>query len=98
MSKNHYINLEKDDVLFVNNEKGDARLFVFDDEGFQKVMTVVEDSNYKVKTWKQIKDIVDGLDVDDVKRIALDVDDEYLDETNISIDIELIKDYGKDYN
>ena len=87
MSKNHYIKLKKDDVLFVNAEK----LFVSDGEGLQKVMTVVEGSNYKVKTWKQIKDIVDGLDVDDVKRIALDVDDEYLDETNINIDIELNK-------
>ena len=87
MSKNHYTNLEKDGVLFVNGEK----LFVFDGEGFQKVMSAVEDNNYKVKTWKQIKDIVDGLDMDDVKRITLDVNDEYLDETNINIDIELNK-------
>ena len=86
MSKNHYTNLEKDDVLFVNGEK----LFVFDGEGFQKLMTI-EDNNYKIKTWKQIKDIVDGLVVDNVKRITLDIDDEYTDETNINIDIELNK-------
>ena len=86
MSKNHYTNLEKDDVLFVNGEK----LFVFDGETFQKLMTT-EDNNYKVKIWKQIKDIVDGLVVDDVKRIILDIDDEYTDETNINIDIELNK-------
>lgn len=86
MSKNHYINLEKDDVLFVNGE-----LFVFDGEEFQKILPTERHSNYKVKTWKQIKGIVDGLNINDVKRITLDVDDQYLDETSINIDIELNK-------
>ena len=86
MSKNHYVSLEKDDVLFVNGEK----LFLFDGEGFRSGAPT-ENENYKVKTWKQIKEIVDGLVVDDVKRIILDIDDEYTDETSINIDIELNK-------
>lgn len=86
MGKNHYISLEKGDVLFVNGK----RLFAFDGEGFRSGAPT-ENENYKVKTWKQTKEMVNGLVADDVKRITLDIDDAYTDETNININIELNK-------
>ncbi len=53
MSKNHYIKLEKNDLLFVNSEKGDIKLFIFDGKGFTefgKVKTTIELENDYSKT------------------------------------------------
>ena len=54
--------------------------------------------DYKFEMLEKAKDIINNLDESDFNRITIDLDDSYPDETNISIDIELIKDYGKDYN
>ena len=54
--------------------------------------------DYRFEMLEKAKDIINNLDESDFNRITIDLDDSYPDETNISIDIELIKDYGKDYN
>ena len=41
MSKNHYSNLEKNDILFVNNGKKNVAMYLFDGTDFQKI--TVED-------------------------------------------------------
>ena len=66
MSKNHYTNLEKDDVLFVNGEK----LFVFDGEGFQKLMTTEETSIHKVTFEDGLR--LDGVRVKGITKYELD--------------------------
>ena len=54
--------------------------------------------DYRFEMLEKAKDIINNLDESDFNRITIDLDDSYPGETNISIDIELITDYGKDYN
>lgn len=66
MGKNHYVSLEKDDVLFVNGEK----LFVFDGEGFQKLMSTEETSIHKVTFEDGLR--LDGVRVKGITKYELD--------------------------
>lgn len=54
--------------------------------------------DYRFEMLEQVKEIINNLDESDFKRITLDLDDGFTDETTLSIDIELNKDYGLDYN
>lgn len=54
--------------------------------------------DYRFEMLEKAKDIINNLDESDFKRIILDLDDSYTDETELTITIELNKDYGKDYN
>lgn len=51
-------------------------------------------TDYKIEIIKQIKEVMNDLNETDIKRISLDLDDRYPDETDISINIELNKDSG----
>lgn len=37
MSKNHYLKLEKDDLVFVSSKKENTKLFIFDGEEFNEL-------------------------------------------------------------
>lgn len=54
--------------------------------------------DYRFEILDKVKEIINGLETKDTKRITLDFDDNYDDVTEISINIELPKDYGLDYN
>lgn len=48
-------------------------------------------TDYRFEILEQVKEVINELDVSNIKRITLDLDDSYLDETSINIDIELNK-------
>lgn len=54
--------------------------------------------DYRFEMLEKAKEIINNLEEKDFKRIILDLDDGYTDETELTIIIELNKDYGKDYN
>ena len=72
MSKNQYIGLEKDDVLFVNNGKGYVSIFIFDGKDFQRMITTEESKEEpKVTIELDTKSLVGNINdfmADEVKR------------------------------
>ena len=54
--------------------------------------------DYRFEMLEKAKEIINNLDESDFERITIDVNDSYQDTTDISIDIEMKKDYGLDYN
>lgn len=57
---------------------------------------VMED--YRFEMLEKAKEFINNLEEKDFKRITLDLDDGYTDETEMTITIGLQKDYSKDYN
>lgn len=54
--------------------------------------------DYRFEMLEKAKELINNIEEKDFKRITLDLDDEYTDETEITITISLNKDYEKDYN
>ena len=54
--------------------------------------------DYRFEMLEKAKEIINNLNEVDFERITIDVNDSYQGTTDISIDIEMKKDYGKDYN
>lgn len=50
--------------------------------------------NYKYDMLEQAKELINDLDEKDYKRIIIDLDDNYTDETELTITVELNKDYS----
>ena len=72
MSKNQYIELEKDDILFVNNGKNDVSLFIFDGKDLQRMVTAGESEEEPTVTIElDTKSLVGNINdfmADEVKR------------------------------
>lgn len=56
----------------------------------------MEDHRYEML--ERAKAIINGLEERDIKRMVIDLDDRYPDETEVTITLGLEKDYGLDYN
>lgn len=54
--------------------------------------------DYRYAMLEKAKAIINSLQERDIKRMVIDLDDSYPDETEVTITLELEKDYGLDYN
>lgn len=54
--------------------------------------------DYRFEMLEKVQEIINGLEEKDFERVTIDFDDTYTDASEINITIELIKDYGLDYN
>lgn len=67
MSRNQYIGLEKDDILFVNSEKGYVGMFIFDGKDFQRMITTEESKKEsKVIIELDTKSLAGNIEIDGV--------------------------------
>lgn len=54
--------------------------------------------DYRFEMLEKAQEIINDLEEENFKRITIDFDDTYTDTSEINITIELIKNYGLDYN
>ena len=81
-----------------NRNRRDGGRHGSEENDISNVLLGVEMMDYRFEMLEKATEIINNLEEEDFNRITIDFDDRYSDTSEITINIELIKNYGLDYN